>query len=84
LKHWFFSQATTNQRRLRVIRRFWQFRLFLLIIPAAGALRLHAQGGPPFITDDPGTPGNKHWEINLGWIADHSPVWPTTTSRTST
>jgi hypothetical protein len=23
-----------------------------------------AQGGPPLITDDPGTPGNGHWEIN--------------------
>lgn len=32
-----------------------------------------AQGGPPFITDDPGTPGNRHWEINFGWIADHNP-----------
>jgi hypothetical protein len=21
------------------------------------------------ITDDPGTPGNHHWEINMGWIA---------------
>jgi hypothetical protein len=34
---------------------------------------LRAQGGPPFITDDPGTPGNHHWEINMGWIADHNP-----------
>lgn len=33
----------------------------------------HAQGGPPFITDDPGTPGNRHWEINLGWIGNHNP-----------
>ncbi len=24
-----------------------------------------AQGGPPLITDDPGTPGNGKWEINL-------------------
>ena len=32
-----------------------------------------AQGGPPFITDDPGTPGNHHWEINFGWEADHNP-----------
>jgi hypothetical protein len=24
-----------------------------------------AQGGPPLITDDPGTPGAGHWEINL-------------------
>jgi len=33
----------------------------------------YAQGGPPFLTDDPDTPGNRHWEINLGFIADHSP-----------
>jgi hypothetical protein len=46
--------------------------LILLVVPIAAALA-HAQGGPPFITDDPGTPGNRHWEINLGWIADHNP-----------
>ncbi|MGA2168784.1 MAG: hypothetical protein ABSG62_11275 [Terracidiphilus sp.] len=34
---------------------------------------MHAQGGPPFITDDFGTPGNRHWEINPGWIGDHNP-----------
>jgi hypothetical protein len=26
---------------------------------------LHAQAGPPFQTNDPGTPGNGNWEINL-------------------
>jgi len=25
----------------------------------------HAQGGPPFLTNDPGTPGDGHWEINV-------------------
>jgi hypothetical protein len=35
---------------------------------------VHAQGGPPFITDDPAPPGNHHWEINLGWIGDHNPA----------
>ena len=33
-----------------------------------------AQGGPPFRTDDPETPGNKHWEINFGWIGDRNPA----------
>jgi hypothetical protein len=33
----------------------------------------HAQGGPPFRTDDPETPGNKHWEVNFGWIGDRNP-----------
>ena len=29
------------------------------------------QGGPPLITDDPGTPGNKHWEINIAFTNTH-------------
>jgi hypothetical protein len=31
------------------------------------------QGGPPFRSDDPDTPGNKHWEINLGFIGERNP-----------
>jgi hypothetical protein len=53
------------------MRIFTQFVLTLAYF--AAALLAHAQGGPPFITDDPGTPGNRHWEINLGWIANHNP-----------
>ena len=34
---------------------------------------VYAQGGPPFRTDDPDTPGNRHWEINLGFIGDRNP-----------
>jgi hypothetical protein len=36
--------------------------------------RAMAQAGPPFRTDDPETPGNKHWEINFGWIGDRNPA----------
>jgi hypothetical protein len=50
-----------------------RFQLLLLLAAYAAAPLARAQGGPPFITDDPGTPGNRHWEINLGWIADHNP-----------
>src|SRR4051812_4705369 len=32
-----------------------------------------AQGGPPMITDDPGTPGNRKWEINLAFAFEHRP-----------
>jgi len=32
-----------------------------------------AQGGPPFRSDDPDTPGNRHWEINTGFIGERSP-----------
>jgi hypothetical protein len=45
----------------------------LLVLTVLGASLARAQGGPPFITDDPGTPGNRHWEINLGWIGNHNP-----------
>ena len=30
------------------------------------ALNCCAQGGPPMQTDDPGTPGNGNWELNVG------------------
>jgi hypothetical protein len=43
--------------------------LILLFLLAAPMLR--AQGGPPFLTDDPGTPGNHQWEINTGLIGAH-------------
>src|SRR5271170_4583107 len=38
------------------------------------AVLAHAQGGPPFRTDDPETPGNRHWEINFGWIGARNPA----------
>jgi len=42
--------------------------LFASVLP-----RLAAQGGPPMITDDPGTPGDGHWEINLAWTDERTP-----------
>jgi hypothetical protein len=39
--------------------------LLFLFFAANAAL---AQGGPPFYTNDPGTPGNLNWEINLGYM----------------
>ena len=32
-----------------------------------------AQGGPPLLTDDPGTPGNRNWEINVAYTQDRRP-----------
>lgn len=32
-----------------------------------------AQGGPPMITDDPGTPGNGKWENNFAIAFEHRP-----------
>jgi hypothetical protein len=51
-------------------------RLLLVILMACAPLSTiaNAQGGPPFRTDDPDTPGNLHWEINFGFIADRNPA----------
>ena len=36
------------------------------VVAACGfSTMLFAQAGPPMATDDPGTPGNGHWEINF-------------------
>jgi hypothetical protein len=40
----------------------------VLVVASAAAF---AQGGPPLVTDDPETPGDGHWEINLAAIASH-------------
>jgi hypothetical protein len=42
-----------------------------LLVPIAAAAAfvpaaVQAQGGPPFLTNDPGTPGQANWEINVG------------------
>lgn len=47
--------------------------LFALALLACAAREARAQGGPPMITDDPGTPGNGHWEINLAWTDQRTP-----------
>lgn len=52
------------------VRRGW-----VLLILGASACVPHvafAQAGPPMITNDTGTPGDGHWEINLAATGDHS------------
>ncbi|HSY05150.1 MAG TPA: hypothetical protein VK803_04350 [Steroidobacteraceae bacterium] len=36
-----------------------------LCAAAAAPMRVCAQAGPPFLSNDPGTPGNGNWEINI-------------------
>src|SRR5580704_12608274 len=42
--------------------------LVLIFFVAAGSSVSFAQGGPPYYTNDPGTPGPFNWEINLGYM----------------
>jgi hypothetical protein len=44
---------------------FFGLLLFLLFSSGPSAF---AQGGPPYYTNDPGTPGPFNWEINLGYM----------------
>jgi hypothetical protein len=41
--------------------------IFILFCFFTSAIAL-AQGGPPYCTNDPGTPGHLNWEINLGYM----------------
>jgi len=55
----------TQLTRTSAQPRFRDLLLVIFLLSSACAL---AQGGPPYYTNDPGTPGNFDWEINLGYI----------------
>ncbi len=55
--------------RTRLVDRYRRaITIFFLLSVSALA---HAQGGPPLVTDDPDTPGDRHWEINLATLIEH-------------
>ena len=43
-------------------------RFLILLLGLFVATSAFAQGGPPYYTNDPGTPGPLNWEINLGYM----------------
>jgi hypothetical protein len=45
-------------------------RYIAAILLALATIPALAQGGPPLLTDDPGTPGNRNWEINVAYTQD--------------
>jgi hypothetical protein len=48
--------------------RFRSSLLFFCVFGVLSSTAARAQGGPPYYTNDPGTPGNRNWEINLGYM----------------
>jgi hypothetical protein len=57
----------------------WSRRILACII-LLFAGRARAQGGPPLVTDDPGTPGPGNWEVNVAATLDRassSSFWET-------
>src|SRR5256714_1481174 len=61
------NSSSPEVNRTQVMRSM--VLLLFLVAACVTALppRVVAQGGPPLITDDPETPGNGHWEINVAW-----------------
>lgn len=60
--------------RLRAKFPIFLFASLLLVMPVTLALPAAAQGGPPFIGDDPGTPGDGNWEINVAAYNERHPT----------
>jgi hypothetical protein len=57
------------------MKLYWAAVLAVVAFCTAGP-RLFAQGGPPLRTDDPGTPGNGNWEINVAVTSEKiNPNW---------
>jgi hypothetical protein len=77
---WMEFEAPDSQQTTLLLQRQLGLRgcrwvcCVAVILPLILAVAAHAQAGPPFRTDDPETPGNKHWEINFGWIGDRNPA----------
>lgn len=44
----------------------------VVLLLLAGAVPARAQGGPPLLTDDPGTPGPGRWEVNVAFTLDRT------------
>lgn len=42
------------------------------VFSLAAAAPVRAQGGPPLLTDDPGTPGAGRWEVNIAFTLDRT------------
>src|ERR1700691_774853 len=61
-------------RRARAARRGLVFLsacmplMFLSAFLVCASVPGFAQGGPPYYTNDPGTPGDLNWEINVGYM----------------
>lgn len=72
LRHCDLQSSSVKPKAFR-LRWSTIVRLVALMICALPARDARAQGGPPMITDDPGTPGNRKWEINLAVAFEHRP-----------
>src|SRR3989440_7721503 len=61
------DSSSPEVNRTQVMRSMVLLVFWVAACGTAFPPRFVAQGGPPLITDDPETPGNGHWEINVAW-----------------
>ncbi len=64
------SGVERNQRRRNRAETFRCVLNGFAIAAALAASSAWADAGPPMITDDPGTPGDGHWEINIATLSE--------------
>lgn len=62
--------TTISMRMTKDKLRIISVAFFVLSLSALTSPIAFAQGGPPLITDDPGTPGDRQWEINVAFTAE--------------
>ena len=55
-----------------IVRRHIRIGIIVALVVCATET-LVGQGGPPMITDDPGTPGPGRWENNIAFTLEHRP-----------
>jgi hypothetical protein len=63
-----FSAESTARSLVKAARHLGEFIASLILFLVFFSPTVRAQGGPPYYTNDPGTPGNLQWEINLGYM----------------
>jgi hypothetical protein len=56
------------KRRLSCLRPCASLLALLAALLMCASSPAFAQGGPPYYTNDPGTPGHLNWEINIGYM----------------
>lgn len=65
----FPASAQRSRRGIPRLSTIAGAAILAFILPATSAW---ATGGPPMITDDPGTPGDGHWEINVAALSNRT------------
>lgn len=63
-----FCTGSTRTMPAGLGRSAAMLRILCLVWLILVSLSAFAQGGPPYYTNDPGTPGPLNWEINLGYM----------------